>query len=145
MYANKLCVVFLLRDLLLHILYYFPLSIMTENMCYHPAVDFCIGYKLHRRNSVIQQWDLCSSENVCMFPPPVFWLQFGSIWERFSTQVCMMYTTAYLGYVCSHSVTWFYHHITVSSVKYQANVGHSVVTTTAKSFSVIGILNLNCN
>jgi len=29
-------------------------------------------------------------------------------------------------------------------MKYQANVGHSLVTTNAKSFSVIGI-SLNCN
>ena len=35
----------------------------------------------------------------------------------------MTYTTAYFGNICSHSVIC---HINVSSVKYQANVGHSL-------------------
>jgi len=106
---------------------------MTENMCCHPAVDFCIGYK-QWRNFVAQQWEMHRSENVCIFLPSVFGLQFGCIWERFSTQPCMMYTTPYFGNVCSHPVTWFYYHINVSSVKYQANVDHCVVTTNAKFF-----------
>jgi hypothetical protein len=95
---------------------------MTENMCCHPAVDFWTGYKLHWRNSVIQQRELRRSENVCIFSPPVFQLQFGCIWERFSTQLCTVYTTAYFGNICSHSVPC---HINVSTVKYQAN-GHSL-------------------